>query len=479
MASIDFKTKVSTTRPFSKEKSLDPTFRQLQLAFESDRGRIINSTAIRRLQQKTQVFPLERNADVRSRLTHSMEVQQVGRHIVQSIFNKLSVQEQAQYGLTGLERPIESIVEMSCLMHDIGNPPFGHFGEAAINQWFDQNIDQFNNLLKPFPTLKKDLLSFEGNAQAIRIVQSLLSLNITYTQAAGILKYTRPATLDKPPRSNDKSYLMKKVGYYTSEQDYVDDLMKDLNIEFGCRHPFSYIMEAADDISYCIADIEDAVEKGILTIAQLDTLLEESYQKILLEFNITEPYAKKAMRDIIAETKHNRGYFIQLRVALSKELVPFATRRFIKNIDEIYHGVFNHALLEDKSHFHAISEALKDIACNHVFCHKEVEKLELQGFKILTSLFDVYKPLLHLPFQVFELAIAGNKEAPLIENRLCKKLPDIYKEAYLTAINKLTRDGEDFAAYEFYYRCRLIQDYISGMTDQIAYDEYRMFMVLD
>lgn len=118
MRSIDFKTKISAQRPYGNSAD-SLASHQLQRAFESDRGRIINSAAIRRLQQKTQVFPLEKNAAVRSRLTHSLEVQQVGRFIVQSIYASLSDDQQRQWGLIELDRCIESLVEMSCLMHDI------------------------------------------------------------------------------------------------------------------------------------------------------------------------------------------------------------------------------------------------------------------------------------------------------------------------------------------------------------------------
>ena len=131
---MDFCNKIKADRALQSRSG------DLQSALESDRGRIINSAAVRRLQQKTQVFPLERNAAVRSRLTHSMEVQQTGRFIVQSIFRALSPAQLEQYGLQDLERPIESLVEMACLLHDVGNPPFGHSGESAINDWFSQYL---------------------------------------------------------------------------------------------------------------------------------------------------------------------------------------------------------------------------------------------------------------------------------------------------------------------------------------------------
>ncbi|NPE61504.1 dNTP triphosphohydrolase, partial [Dickeya dadantii] len=140
MSDIDFSKKISFQRPFSKPKDKKDAY-AIEREFESDRGRIINSAAIRRLQQKTQVFPLERNAAVRSRLTHSMEVQQVGRYIAKEILGQLRKSGQlGALGLGTLETPFESLIEMACLMHDIGNPPFGHFGEAAINNWFSQRL---------------------------------------------------------------------------------------------------------------------------------------------------------------------------------------------------------------------------------------------------------------------------------------------------------------------------------------------------
>src|SRR5471032_2987829 len=139
MSGIDFKNKFNFQRPFSPPIEARDEYDVVR-QFESDRGRIINSAAIRRLQQKTQVFPLEKNAAVRSRLTHSLEVQQVGRHIAKEILHRLRRQGKLDVlGLADFTDPFESVVEMSCLMHDIGNPPFGHFGESAIQKWFSEH----------------------------------------------------------------------------------------------------------------------------------------------------------------------------------------------------------------------------------------------------------------------------------------------------------------------------------------------------
>jgi dGTPase len=481
---LDFKTKFTSTRETNTK--FRSNVRQLLFDYESDRGRIINSAAVRRLQQKTQVFPLERNSAVRSRLTHSLEVQQVGRFIVQSIFSELNSQEKLkQYGLDELERHFETIVEMSCLMHDIGNPPFGHFGEAAISCWFTKNVPKILSLNVGLQSLSPDLLNdicnFEGNAQAIRIVHTLLRLNLTFTQVAGIMKYTRCGTEEAPKAGSNFDYLKKKVGFYKSELNYVSTICAEFGIEKYHRHPATYVMEAADDISYCIADLEDAVEKGILTIKKLKEALCEEYllladkfrvrEKLSAMDNLTEYAIKRANDESIAKESE---FFVWLRVGFIHPLVNHAVTRFISNIEAIFDGSLNYALLEDHSYQHAMSQAFKNVAYKYAFCDKEVEERELQGYRIITGLLDCYKPLLELTKETFDLVRAQNKKAPLLEKRLFKKLSGKHVRAYEFSL----KDGLS-EEIEFYYRCRLIQDYISGMTDQFAYDEYRSLTVAD
>jgi len=481
---IDFTKKITDERAI--ESTQDSPSDDLLLAFESDRGRIINSAAVRRLQQKTQVFPLERNSAVRSRLTHSLEVQQVGRFIVQKIFGALNSEQLKAYKLDGLERCLESVVEMSCLLHDVGNPPFGHFGEQSINDWFEQNFESMlpstnKNKLSLSEELTRDICHFEGNAQAIRLIHSLLQLNLTYSQVAGILKYTRCGTEEKPDPKGKFSYLKKKVGYYHSEKTYVEELCQSLDMQVGCRHPVSYIMEAADDISYCIADIEDAVEKDILDVEKLCAVLLEESKSILAKFSLDEQDQtfEKIINKALKKYKEDgmcqvSEFFVSLRVGVLHPLAEHATKRFVSNINDIYAGSFNEALLEDKSTAHAISETLKQVAFKYVFCDKEVESRELQGYKIISGLLDTYKPLLSLNRTDFEEVKLQKQSAGLLHKRLFKKLPNKHLRAYDNVINENSTDED-----EYYYRCRLFQDYISGMTDQFAYDEYRALMISD
>lgn len=464
-------------------------------SIESDRGRIINSAALRRLQQKTQVFPLERNAAVRSRLTHSLEVQQNGRFITQKIISK--IHEQGLSDLLfyledkqskSLAEPLISIVEMACLMHDIGNPPFGHFGEAAINDWFKRFLDSHTLNDKQCDTTQSlihDLCHFEGNAQAIRIVHSLSGLNLTYCQIASILKYTRCATQPKANANTDLSYLQKKVGYYFSEKNLIENIWQSLDIPYGNRHFAAYIMEAADDIAYCLADIEDAVEKGILTIESLKSYLIEEYETQLKQFNLYSPnaadYMKLQCEKAYKKAKDNptnfaNEFFIWLRVGLIHPLVDHASSRFIDNFNEIYAGNFNQALLEDKSVQNAVTASLKQVALVHVFRNSEVERLELQGYKIMSGILDELVRLLTLSAKEFKQVIDGSNLFA-IETRLLNLISKKFISVYQTSVSNLSCEEKNDAIFEFYYRCRLIQDFVSGMTDQFAFDTYRILTV--
>ncbi|MEH8019216.1 dGTPase [Rheinheimera muenzenbergensis] len=477
---MDFRNKIKADRVLQSRVG------DLHSALESDRGRIINSAAVRRLQQKTQVFPLERNAAVRSRLTHSLEVQQTGRFIVQTIYRLLSPAEQAKYGLTELERPFESLVEMACLLHDVGNPPFGHSGESAINAWFSQTLPALSaqhqlqdNVL--WQTLSTELAQFEGNAQAIRLVHSLQRMNLTYSQLACILKYTRLATAVKPAKEQALSYLQKKPGYYFAEQQLVQQLWQQLDTAPGCRHPLTYIMEAADDISYCLADLEDAVEKGLLSLPQLAnelnaafTAIEPQGRLISTQGGASESFAAliKAAIDSAADEPINKtsAFFIKLRVNMIHPLVRHAAAQFIDQLDAVYHGHLNRALLEDDSQYHAITATFKQVARRLVFNQAEVETLELQGFRIIAGLLGSYLPLLQLSAADFSDVLQNQAYHLPQQQRLAHRLPNKHLAAYQLALADIA--GHD-SALELYYRCRLLQDYISGMTDHFALDEYQ------
>ncbi|QWA14043.1 dGTPase [Sodalis ligni] len=504
MSAIDFRKKLSFQRPSGQPIIAEDEYAVIR-QFESDRGRIINSAAIRRLQQKTQVFPLERNAAVRSRLTHSLEVQQVGRHIVKEVFHQLKSERRIEdLGLSQLEAPCESIVEMACLMHDIGNPPFGHFGEAAINDWFGRRLDiaglgneaqgndrcqveilrlrageNDDNELRS--RIRLDLCHFEGNAQAIRMVHSLLKLNLTYAQVGCVLKYTRPAYWQGAAPA-EFSYLMKKPGYYLAEEGYIKTLRDELGLGEYHRFPLTYIMEAADDISYCIADLEDAVEKKIFTVEQLYNHLLQEWGEVT-KGDLFQQVIGQAFDKIMRSQGLRSGdqFFMYLRVNTVASLVPHAAQRFLDNLATIFDGSFNQGLLEDSSPAYQLLKIFKGVAFKHVFNHPEVEQLELQGYRVISGLLEIYSPLLEMPWEAFSALVAQDYHRDyMIPTRLFHKLSTKHRLAYGEAVAQLNQYPQrQQSMMEFYYRARLVQDYISGMTDLYAWDEYRRLMAAE
>ena len=468
----NYTTKLTTHREFYPSSDLD-------WSVESDRGRIISAPAFRRLQKRTQVFALELNAAVRSRLTHSLEVSQTARFIAKTILKKLDDPH-----LNTMENAFVSTSEMASLLHDIGNPPFGHFGETAINEWMEKCCDNYlmnlygNEKLKE--KLKKDLCSYDGNAQAIRIVHKLQRLNLSYTQTASIIKYTRGAFEDKSG-DNSFSYLEKKPGYYFSEKDFVEKLSDTLDIRPGHRFPLTYIMEAADDISYLSADIEDAVDKGILTLDKIYELIKVESYKVNDKYGTNETMLLDIVEDnyFKAKSKEDEPYQFNMFLTLTRaqliyKLVNYVSNLYIENHDAIFEGSFNNALLEfDKFHECSIAiEILQNISAEYIYSNTQVQELELKGYAIIQGLFDIYEPLLKLTTYEFEMLLNGEKIKCLICKNLLSRLSKKHLVAYKKSVSTL-KDNENEDILEWYYRARLVIDYISGMTDDYSLYEYQ------
>ena len=475
---IDYKKRLTLHREFYPLDNID-------ISVESDRGRIFSSAAFRRLQKRTQVFALELNASIRSRLTHSLEVAQNARYIARTILQKLKKDGLETYGLEDIENAFISTAEMTSLLHDIGNPPFGHFAEETINKWLKNNVVQkletFNSSIKEIEDLKNilksDICNYDGNAQAIRIITKLQRLNLSYFQIIAVLKYTRGAFENKPDNSDSLNYLKKKPGFYYSEKDLVEKIQTTLNIKAGHRFPITYIMEAADDISYLTADLEDSVEKGILSLDEVYNIITSECTKqneeFLLEI-INKQYEKAKKND---EPYQFNMFFTFLRVTLVTNFVKHVSNVFIENHQAIFEGSFNSALLEyDKtSKYYKALEVLQDISKKHIYSNKEVQTLELQAYTIVNGLFDIYKPLLELTTSDFSKLLEDEKIDCFISKRLIKRISSKQIVAYKNDIKKLNTDNiEEYNILEFYYRVRLIIDYISGMTDDFALEEYKI-----
>lgn len=250
--------------------------REIDEEAASDRSRVLYSSAFRRLQQRTQVFALAENAAVRSRLTHSLEVADVGGLIAAKIVDAL-------LSRGGLEpkycKAFVHLAETGCLAHDIGNPPFGHFGEKAIQEWFRKSwpdvckeaIGASAASEDDLQLLVKDFLEFDGNPQGIRILTRLQGrtteerrdhgMNLTRSQVLTALKYPRA------PSEDGSGSAWKKPGFFESERDRIETAWSSFGDLAGAgrRFPIAYIVEAADDISYCLGDMEDGIEQRLLT----------------------------------------------------------------------------------------------------------------------------------------------------------------------------------------------------------------------
>jgi len=244
---------------------------EVRTQIERDYDRILFSTPVRRLADKTQVFPLERNDSVRTRLTHSHEVSNLARSIgVTLAFDDKIIADNELKP----ERNLPSILASVGLAHDLGNPPFGHQGEHAIQAWFMDNPEVLEDP-QLTDAMKLDFMRFEGNAQTLRLLTRLqlinddYGLNLTYSTLAALMKY--PASSDRIDKDN---VAKKKHGYFQSEKKIVEEIWQKTGLSEGVRHPLTYIMEACDDIAYAVLDAEDAVKKGLVSFSDLMSYLE-------------------------------------------------------------------------------------------------------------------------------------------------------------------------------------------------------------
>ena len=248
----------------------------LRSEFEKDYHRIIGSASFRRLQDKTQVFPLDKSDFIRTRLTHSMEVSSLAKSLGQNIGESILVHKKDSSFTVQMKEDICNILQCAGLIHDIGNPPFGHYGEAAIREWFERNLPlltyhgtSLEELLEP--QMREDFYHFEGNAQALRLVSKLHFLvdengmNLTYALLNTIIKYPVASTKIHPESGDIRE---KKMGYYYADRELFEDIVSETGAG-NHRHPLTFILEAADDIAYKTADIEDAFVKRFLTYHSL------------------------------------------------------------------------------------------------------------------------------------------------------------------------------------------------------------------
>ena len=430
--------------------------------FEKDYHRIIGSASFRRLQDKTQVFPLDKSDFIRTRLTHSLEVSSYGKSLGQNI---------GEYILTYIKDPnftwkdkeeICNILECAGLIHDIGNPPFGHFGESVIRDWFKRNLpimkfkgETVENLLTE--QMREDFYHFEGNAQALRLVTKLHYLvdehgmNLTYALLHTIVKYPVSSVGIDKSTGNIKD---KKMGYYYADKDIFESIVKETGTD-GKRHPLTFILEAADDIAYKTADIEDAYVKGFISYYQLKEELRQ-----LQESEPENPFRPLEKLEHKYESGVNRGVSNPEEYAVKNWIVQVqgflincATYGFTSNYNAIMEGTYGKDIFCG-TYGEGLMHLLGDMAYRRVFTTPSIYKMEVAESVILDFLMDKFvKAVLY-----YDTDVKLND----IDKRVVSFISENYKSAY-----HKQAEGKD-ENEKLYLRLLLVTDYICGMTDSYA-----------
>ncbi len=429
--------------------------------FYSDRSRIIYSKPFRRLQRKTQVFSWEDDTAVRSRLAHTLEVADVGRLIIAKICQKMKFTN-SEFSCS---ESMVTVVENACLLHDLGNPPFGHFGEAAIRDWFKRN---WKNILKRkcFNSDERekfranylpDFTSFDGNPQGFRLVTGLCwdredhyGLNLTFSTLKAFLKYTR-----FPNEKEENTIHGKKPGYFESERFVINEIYKNEKIK---RHPLAYIMEAADDIAYCTSDICDGLEKKVITPSEcLENIINAYKRKFNNDFSLID-----IDKLLINSNLCKSDFIYSFIIPFTQKMINFAVEIFIANYKNIIKGKTKSLISEDSEECKVL-DILKEVTRNFVYKTEEVEKIELSGYALVYKMLNHNKPILCCDTKAFNDLLKGKRIANCeLERRLVDILPSRYKEYYKHRAKNADK------VEEIFHRFHLIVDSIAGMTDDHA-----------
>lgn len=435
----------------------------LRSEFEKDYHRIIGSASFRRLQDKTQVFPLDKSDFIRTRLTHSMEVSSFAKSLGQNIGENILAYQKDENFTPQMKEDICNILQCAGLIHDIGNPPFGHFGELAIRDWFRRNLKELEfkgkKIAEVLPeAMREDLYHFEGNAQALRLVTKLhylvdeRGMNLTYGLLGTIIKYP-VSSMEIREQSDDIKE--KKLGYYQADREMFEAIQVTTGTD-GKRHPLAFILEAADDIAYKTADIEDAFVKGFLSY---HTICEEL--KALPHSSEEDGFDALKKLEELYQTAINRGeenleeYAVKnWIVRVQSFLIRCATLGFTSNYQEIMAGTYQQDLFQGTA-AKELMDLLGDMAHRRVFTSYQIYKMEVIESAILNFLMDRFvKAAIYYDVK--------DADMDAIDERFISFISDNYKRAY--HYHSKGKSEEE----KLYLRLLLVTDYICGMTDSYA-----------
>jgi dGTPase len=441
-------------------------------AFERDYDRALFATPVRRLQDKAQVFPLEPNDSVRTRLTHSLEVSSISRQLARRAATALYDRGDLA-DLTHIDA-ITTIAATCGLVHDLGNPPFGHAGEAAMASWFERTAAELGPAFTALPeSCRADLLRFEGNAQTIRLVTRLQvlsdwhGLNLTAGTLAAIGKYIAPAHLASRDHAN---HAMKKPGFFTSEGELVQRVREVTGL-LACRHPVTYLVEAADDICYSIVDLEDGVKKGVVDWATLRRSIRELADPNDLAVSCLDDAEQRIRNSPLpsAGGAFDEACVQAFRTRVVSETTRGAIQAFLARYDEIMAGTYHGELINDADPgVAALVRACKRTGKRYVYDAHDVVRREIMGQRLLHELMDL-----------FWQAARAYDESWLTETgevlltSMPAKIYSLISGNYRTVFEHAMRSAD---TPQLYARLQLIADHVAGMTDTYACTLHRELM---
>lgn len=440
----------------SRRTGYDTVAKDARSGFQRDFDRLIFSSAFRRLQNKTQVFPLPGTAFVHNRLTHSLEVASVGRSLGKMIGERISQRfkgkEEEVFEFYRYE--LANVIAAGCLAHDIGNPAFGHSGEKAIAAYFLDHAGLMvdgQGLRSHFSDRQwQDLTNFEGNANAIRILTHSFKgrfrggYGLTYTTVASILKYPcESVAVHKGFKHR------KKFGFFQTEKELIQSLAEELGLIRESeepfiykRHPFVYLVEAADDICYSIVDMEDAHRLGILTREEVVG----AFMEVLRKINRPGDDPDKTYRYYNDIGDRNEAIAF-LRAKVINLLTLESADVFSEQEESILNGQFNSTLVDTIQERTGALQTVQDISLQKIYGHDTVIQVEIAGFNVMSELLQLLVPALM-------------RQKPTVkESKVLKLLPYQYTEF-----------EEQQGSYE---RVMSALDFLSGMTDEYATEMYR------
>jgi len=420
--------------------------------YERDWDRMVFSSAFRRLQNKTQVFPLPKASLVHNRLTHSLEVASVGRSLGQMAGEWIAQNAPLDDPAVEFYRyHLKNVIASACLAHDLGNPPFGHAGEEAISKYFIDRRDDaaFRAMFSDAEWM--DLTHFEGNAHALRVLTQQLNgrpkggFGLTRSTLVSILKYPCESTaMDKTAGLH-----RKKFGFFQSEKSVFTELAESMDMIRESdspmsyrRHPFVYLVEAADDICYSIIDLEDAHRLGILSTADTTELLMGIIER---DAQFDARRVSSTLRDLQPDANEQISY---LRAKAISALTQAAYQVFIERADWVLSGSMEHALIDAADGMSAPLEAIRLRSVRDLYNHPTVAKIELAGFKIMSGLIEEF--------------VEAEMMEPSLRKTRHKKVRALLPPQF--------RVDEGVSAYR---KAQSVIDFAAGMTDDYALNLYK------